>query len=79
MRKSLLPLLASVAMLATPAIARDFILAPARPDKLIVVDAQDMKVVNTITVEDAGPTPMVPIVAPTGNTPIRRSTRQKAS
>lgn len=66
MRKSLLPLMISAAMLATPALARDFILAPARPDKLIVVDAQEMTVVNTITVEDAGPTPMVPIVAPGG-------------
>ncbi|MDB6176261.1 quinohemoprotein amine dehydrogenase subunit beta [Paracoccus sp. Z330] len=66
MRMSFLPLLASAAFLASPVLAKDFILAPARPDKLIVVDAEEMKVVNTITVQDAGPTPMVPIVAPDG-------------
>lgn len=65
MRKTLL-LLASTAMLASPALARDFLLAPARPDKLVVVDAEKMAVDSVVTIADAGPTPMVPMVAPGG-------------
>ena len=66
MRNPILPLLASVAIWATPAMARDYILAPARPDKLVVVDTENMAVEKVITIKDAGPTPMIPVVAPGG-------------
>lgn len=65
MRK-ILPLFCAAVSLAAPALARDFILAPARPDKLVVVDTEAMAVERVITIEDAGPTPMVPVVAPGG-------------
>lgn len=68
MRHSILPLLAVVTLGASPVLARDFILAPARPDKLIVVDTEKMAVDKVITIKDAGPTPMVPVVAPGGQT-----------
>lgn len=66
MRKSLLLLASTAAILAGPALARDYILAPARPDKLVVVDTERMAVDKVITIADAGPTPMVPMVAPGG-------------
>lgn len=66
MRKSLM--LAAALALAGPAAAHDYILAPARPNKLVVVDSERMAVDKVIEIEDAGPTPMVPIVAPDGKT-----------
>ena len=66
MRNPFLSLLASCALCASPALAKDFILAPARPDKLVVVDTEKMAVEKVITIKDAGPTPMVPVVAPGG-------------
>ncbi|MDK8874914.1 quinohemoprotein amine dehydrogenase subunit beta QhpB [Paracoccus sp. SSJ] len=66
MRKSLMLLASAAAMLAGPALARDYILAPARPDKLVVIDTEKMAVDKVITIADAGPTPMVPMVAPGG-------------
>ena len=66
MRKTLISLAAVMATCAAPALAKDYILAPARPDKLIVVDTEKMAVEKVITVKDAGPTPMVPVVAPGG-------------
>ncbi|MEF9603447.1 quinohemoprotein amine dehydrogenase subunit beta [Paracoccus sp. PXZ] len=66
MRKSLLLLASTAAILAGPALARDYILAPARPDKLVVIDTERMAVDKVITIADAGPTPMVPMVAPGG-------------
>jgi len=64
MRKSLM--LAAALALAGPAAAHDYILAPARPNKLVVVDTQKMAVEKVIEIDDAGPTPMVPVVAPGG-------------
>ena len=40
-----------MATCAAPALAKDYILAPARPDKLIVVDTEKMAVEKVITVE----------------------------
>lgn len=64
MRKFLM--LSAALMIAGPAMAKDYILAPARPDKLIVVDAEAMAVEKVITIADAGPTPVIPVVAPGG-------------
>ncbi|WJS86657.1 quinohemoprotein amine dehydrogenase subunit beta [Paracoccus sp. TOH] len=66
MRTSLLLLASAAALLAGPALARDYILAPARPNKLVVVDTEKMAVEKVIEIDDAGPTPMVPMVAPGG-------------
>ena len=66
MHKTLISLAAVMATLAMPALAKDYILAPARPDKLVVVDTEKMAVEKVITIKDAGPTPMVPVVAPGG-------------
>ncbi|MAU46714.1 MAG: quinohemoprotein amine dehydrogenase subunit beta [Yangia sp.] len=52
-----------MALSAVPAVARDYILAPARPNKLVVVDTQAMAIDKVITLaEDAGPQPAVPVV-----------------
>nr|WP_010395463.1 quinohemoprotein amine dehydrogenase subunit beta [Paracoccus sp. TRP] len=66
MRKTLLSLASAAALMSWPALAHDYILAPARPDKLVVVDTEKMAVEKVITIKDAGPTPMVPMVAPGG-------------
>ncbi|MBV6637012.1 MAG: quinohemoprotein amine dehydrogenase subunit beta, partial [Mameliella sp.] len=62
--KSQLPLLclAGSLLLSAPVAAKDYILAPARPDKLVIVDAEAMQVDKVITLENAGPTPMIPAV-----------------
>ncbi|MFC0339864.1 quinohemoprotein amine dehydrogenase subunit beta [Paracoccus niistensis] len=49
-------------LLASPALARDYLLVPARPDKLVVVDTEEMKVDKVIQLEDAGPLPGLPVV-----------------
>ncbi|WP_018634148.1 quinohemoprotein amine dehydrogenase subunit beta [Neomegalonema perideroedes] len=58
--------------LALPALswaeARDYIIAPSRPDKLVVVDTEAMAVDKVIRIEDAGPTPMVPVLSPDAKT-----------
>lgn len=54
-------------MAGLPAAAGDYLLAAARPNKLVVVDAEKMAIDKVITLPaDAGPTPMVPVVDPTG-------------
>ena len=50
MRKTLISLAAVMATCAAPALAKDYILAPARPDKLIVVDTEKMAVEKVITI-----------------------------
>lgn len=49
-------------LLAGPVAARDYLLVPARPDKLVVVDAEGMKIDKVIQLEDAGPLPGLPVV-----------------
>lgn len=49
-------------LLASPALARDYLLIPARPDKLVVVDTEGMKIDKVIQLEDAGPLPGLPVV-----------------
>ncbi len=63
-----LPLLcvAGSLLLAAPVAAKDYLLAPARPDKLVIVDAEEMTVDKVITLQDAGPTPMIPVVDAAG-------------
>lgn len=65
----LLPLLAlgALALTGQPTLARDYILAPARPNKLVLVDTEKMAVDKVITLDaDAGPAPIVPVVDPAG-------------
>lgn len=64
-----LPLLCLAGSLAlpVPAAAKDYILAPARPDKLVIVDTEAMAVDKVITLKDAGPTPMIPVVDAAGD------------
>ncbi|AUH35428.1 quinohemoprotein amine dehydrogenase subunit beta [Paracoccus tegillarcae] len=45
-----------------PAIAKDFLMVPVRPNKLVVVDAAAMSVDKVITLTDAGPLPQLPVV-----------------
>ncbi len=68
MRKNFLGLVAGVTLAfpAQYAAARDYLIAPARPDKLVVVDTEKMAVDKVIQIEEAGPTPMVPVVSPDG-------------
>ncbi len=47
---------------AAPALAKDYLLVPARPDKLVVVDAAAMAVEKVIQLDDAGPLPSLPVV-----------------
>lgn len=70
MQKSLLPLAAAagLALTAQASLARDYILAPARPDKLVVIDTEKMAVDKVIQIENAGPTPLVPMVDKDGRT-----------
>lgn len=56
------------ALTPSAAEARDYLIAPSRPDKLVVVDAEAMAVEKVIRIEEAGPTPMVPVVSPDGKT-----------
>lgn len=53
-------------LLAGPAAARDYLLVPARPDKLVVVDAEAMRIDKVIQLDDAGPLPGLPVVSPDG-------------
>ncbi|MGP6088385.1 quinohemoprotein amine dehydrogenase subunit beta [Antarctobacter jejuensis] len=63
-----LPLLCVAAslLMSAPVAAKDYILAPARPDKLVIVDAEAMAVDKVITLENAGPTPMIPVIDAAG-------------
>jgi len=49
-------------LLAGPAAARDYLLVPARPDRLVVVDTEAMKIDKVIQLDDAGPLPGLPVV-----------------
>lgn len=69
MKPGLLPALVAAGLMlgADTALARDYILAPARPNKLVVVDTEKMAVDKVVTLDDdAGPMPMTPTVDPTG-------------
>ena len=62
-----LSLFLATASLALPAAAADYLLAPVRPNRLVVVDAQKMAIDKVITLDaDAGPTPAVPVVDAAG-------------
>lgn len=45
-----------------PALAKDYLLVPVRPDKLVVVDAAAMSVDKVIQLKNAGPLPTLPVV-----------------
>ncbi len=47
---------------ALPAAAKDYLMVPARPDKLVIVDAAAMAIDKVIQLEDAGPLPQTPVV-----------------
>ncbi|MBV0892792.1 quinohemoprotein amine dehydrogenase subunit beta [Paracoccus sp. Z118] len=47
---------------AAPAMAKDYLLVPTRPDKLVVVDTEAMEIDKVIQVQNAGPHPGVPVV-----------------
>lgn len=66
MATRLLTTTALLAAMALPAAAKDYLLVPARPDKLVVVDAEAMTIDKVITLEDAGPLPQTPVVSPDG-------------
>lgn len=59
---SLLAAAGLAALTAAPALAKDYLLAPVRPNHLVVVDTEKMAVDKIITLDDAGPQPMVPVV-----------------
>lgn len=56
---------ASLSLVADAALARDYILAPARPNKLILIDAEKLEIERVITLDDdAGPLPITPTLSP---------------
>jgi len=57
-----LAVLAVVAGTGLPAAARDYLLIPTRPDKLVVVDAEAMAIDKVIPLDNAGPMPMTSVV-----------------
>ncbi len=62
MARHLLTTSALLACLALPAVAKDYLLVPSRPDKLVVVDTEAMAVDKVIRLENAGPLPQLPVV-----------------
>lgn len=65
--KTLTLSLALLGAVALPVQAEDFILAPAKPDKLVVVNADKMAIEKVIELgRENGPMPYVPVVAPGG-------------
>lgn len=58
--------LAGALLLSTTASAADYLIAPVRPNKLVVVDATAMAVDKVIEMEEAGPAPFVPVVDAAG-------------
>ncbi|MDO5620015.1 MAG: quinohemoprotein amine dehydrogenase subunit beta [Paracoccus sp. (in: a-proteobacteria)] len=66
--RMLFPLIAGMA-LAGPAMSGEYLLAPIRPDKLVVVDAGKMAVDKVIELPaGSGPMAAVPVVSPDGRT-----------
>lgn len=59
-------MLALIAAAAPPVAAKDYLLVPARPDKLVIVDAEAMTVDKVIQLERAGPLPQTPVVSKDG-------------
>jgi len=61
------PLLASLLIgSAAPVFAHDYLIAPTRPDRLVIVDAEAMAVDKVIDIPKAGPLPSLPVVTPDG-------------
>ncbi|AUH63384.1 quinohemoprotein amine dehydrogenase subunit beta [Paracoccus zhejiangensis] len=54
--------LAALMATALPAMAKDYLIVPSRPDKLVIVDAEAMAIDKVITLENAGPVPQLPVV-----------------
>lgn len=61
-----LAMTAGIALSGAAAQAADYLIAPVRPNKLVVVDADAMAVEKVIEMEDAGPAPFVPVVDAAG-------------
>lgn len=58
--------IAALLLAAGPALAKDYLAVPARPDKLVIVDAEAMAIDKVIQLEDAGPLPQTPVITPDG-------------
>lgn len=59
--------LALAAGFALPAAAKDYLMVPARPDKLVIVDAGAMAIDKVIQLDGAGPLPQLPVVSKDGS------------
>ncbi len=59
--------LALAAAAAPPAAAKDYLIVPTRPDKLVIVDAEAMTIDKVIELEGAAPMPQTPVVAKDGS------------
>lgn len=57
----------ALAAVAPPAAAKDYLLVPARPDKLVIVDAEAMAIDKVIQLDEAGPLPQLPVVSKDGS------------
>ncbi|MCO8143675.1 quinohemoprotein amine dehydrogenase subunit beta [Rhodovulum tesquicola] len=65
--KTLTALLAPALLAAAaPALARDYLIAPTRPDRLVIVDTEEMAVDKVITIDMAAPLPSLPVVSADG-------------
>jgi len=64
--KSLSLLAPALVAVAAPALAHDYLIAPTRPDRLVIVDAEAMAVDKVITIPKAGPLPSLPVITPDG-------------
>lgn len=54
--------LAALLCAAAPAVAKDYLAVPARPDKLVIVDAEAMTIDKVIQLENAGPLLQIPVI-----------------
>ncbi|MCB2126715.1 MAG: quinohemoprotein amine dehydrogenase subunit beta [Rhodobacteraceae bacterium] len=66
-RKTSAAAVLALAAAALPAAAKDYLLVPARPDKLVIVDAGAMAIDKVIQLDGAGPLPQLPVVSKDGS------------
>lgn len=57
----------ALAAAALPAAAKDYLIVPVRPDKLVIVDAEAMAIDKVIELEDSAPMPQTPVVSRDGS------------
>lgn len=54
--------IAALLGMAPPAVAKDYLMVPVRPDKLVIVDAEAMAIDKVVRLDNAGPLPSLPAI-----------------